>query len=150
MYNIIKGGHMKTNLVFVGNIRRCVGFTNRPTRPEPLYTPRLIPSLPFKEDMYIDVESEPYKEDAILIKTNNYGYVDVDTLNLPLLIYISTLSQKDPLDPTHKFKKAVMMTFPCKEGALFVERESTKPYKEIFPEVEKEISIGRLKRRKMS
>ena len=76
---------MKPEQIFIGNIRRCTKYENHTTFSSSTYIgDQCIGCDSFG---YIEEENELYKENAILIKVEHGGYVDLEKLN-SILDYI--------------------------------------------------------------
>ncbi len=114
---------MKTDQIFIGNINKCTKYISHTTfSSETFIGDQCISSDSFG---YIEKEAEIYKENAILIKLKNGGYVDLENLNTVL----------DYLKVAKTFTKGgfylggiVLSTFAYNEGSLFVDSNSLVPY----------------------
>lgn len=117
---------------FIGDIRICKNYNrfNADCIDEWIGGPspeRLIKNSNGTTD-YIDYTDEMYKQDAILIKTKNGKYIDLEDVN-SILDYVST----DCDNKVKKFclKNKVMSTLPDESGSLFVDKRSLKSYENV-------------------
>lgn len=105
--------------ILIGNIMKCSNY-------------KKVSSFEIATDTditsfgHIETNQEIYKENAILIKTKNGGYIDIDTLRTFLdyiNIYRYTLKQG------FRLGGLIMATDPISVNSLFVDEKSLKPYK---------------------
>ena len=76
---------MKTDQIFIGDIRKCTKYETHTTFSSSTYIgDQCIGCDSFG---YIDKDDELYKENAVLIKIKNGGYVDLERFN-SILDYI--------------------------------------------------------------
>ena len=70
---------MKTDQIFIGDIRKCTKYETHTTFSSSTYIgDQCIGCDSFG---YIDKDDELYKENAVLIKIKNGGYVDLERFN---------------------------------------------------------------------
>lgn len=116
---------MKTNQIFIGSIKKCIKYEEHPI----FSSCMSIGNEPIFEDYFgsITVESEMYKKDAILLKVDNSGYVDIDNLN-NLFNYINVY--KNINNNGFTLGGLIMTTSPYCEGSLFVDTndDTFRPY----------------------
>ncbi len=129
---------MDSNKIFVGDIKRCTKYDNIV----------LISSVLSIEDApisiekigYIDINAEPYIDNAILLKIKDGRYVDINRLNTIkdyLRMYYEYLSK-------YIYHNGILMpTRPMAKGTLFVDEASLKPY---YADEKRNVSIRSLKR----
>lgn len=89
----------------------------------------------------IKVDSEIYKKAVILIKMNEFGYVDAEKIKT---IFDYFYAQSFLRENGYHGGGLVMGTMPCFEGELFVDSDTLQPY---FQELDqpKDVSIRRLR-----
>lgn len=110
---------MKTDQIFIGDIRRC-------TKYEKHITLSSMTANVIRESFgYIEEDDELYKENAILIKIKNGGYVDLERFN-SILDYIKI--HKDITKNGYRLGGLMMSTSAHCLDSLFVDEESLKPY----------------------
>lgn len=129
---------MKSNQIFIGNIKKCVKYEEHTM----LGVNTVIDdcSIGYDRFGYVEEKSELYKENAILIKNKNGGYIDIERLNSVLdLIKIS----HDVTKNGYRLGGLIMSTIPHSVNCLYVDKESLKPY---FKDKEKNISVRQLKK----
>lgn len=128
---------MKGEKIFVGTIMECT---------ECMYVPHLE-----MEDYgvtvaygcgHMEAEDRVYKEDAILVRTKNGLYIDVDVLNPLRAAYLCFESKNNVRrgDP-YMFEGA----HGTHKGELFVASDSIRPY--MLAEPETDVSIMKLKKK---
>lgn len=129
---------MKPEQIFVGNIRKCTKYESHTTfQSETYINGRFIGGDGFG---YIDTDDELFKENAILIKIEKGGYVDLERLN-SILDYVRIY--KDIKDG-YMLGGLMMPTSPHGIDNLFVDKKSLKPY--YSNEQTKNISVHQLKK----
>jgi hypothetical protein len=114
---------MKTDQIFIGNINRCTKYVNHTTFSSGTFIgDECICSDSFG---YIEKEDELYKENAILIKLKNGGFVDLENLN-------SILDHLKVLNTTTKdgfyLGGIIMSTHAHCKDSIFVDSKSLVPY----------------------
>lgn len=87
-----------------------------------------------------------YKENAVLVKTKNGGYIDLENFN-SILDYLKIY--KDDAQRDYNLWKTIMPTHSRGSNSLFVDENSLKPYFNSEDKKE-EISIYQLRRRQKS
>jgi len=115
---------MKTDQIFIGNINKCTKYKiHNNFSSETFIGDQCICCDSFG---YIEVENEVYKENAILIKLKNGGYVDLENLN----------SIFDHLKIAGTIKKEgfylggiIMSNYAHCNGSIFVDTKSLVPYR---------------------
>jgi len=117
---------MKKEQIFLGNIKRCVKFSIN----DDFFEFGIPPIL--------KIEDELYKENAILIKTKNGDYVDLENLTsfidyIKLYVHI----KKNYYQPG----SLLMPTHANYINALFVDEQSLRPYQ---TKEQKDISVYQL------
>ncbi len=123
---------MKIEQVLVGNIRVCTGYIDPAAS--------CIGSDYEGSGEYI--ESEPFKENAVLLKIKNGGYVDLDLINSFLdRIRIKKNIKKDG----YIIDELMMAVFPTSNSCLFVEKDSLKVYYDNTDQTNN-ISLHKLKK----
>jgi|GEM_PF-957631 len=125
---------MKTDQIYIGNINRCTKYVSHTTfSSETFIGDDCICSDSFG---YIDKDFEPYKENAILIKLKNGGFVDLENLNTVLdHLEVLTTSTKDGF----YLGGIIMSNHAHCEGCLFVDQISLKSY---YPENKNDVNIS--------
>ena len=91
---------------------------------------------------YITKEDELYKENAVLIKIENGGYVDLERFN-SILDYIRI--HKDITKNGYRLGGLMMSTSAHSRNCLFVDEKSLKPYYTEKQQFE-DISVRKLKK----
>lgn len=124
---------MKTEQIFIGNINKCVKYEERPTC--------ISGSDSFG---HIVTDYELYKENVILIKIENGGYVDLERFN-SILDHIKI---KQAITEGGYILGGLMMpTYAYCMDALFVDKKSLRPYYANADEQQKKnISVHKLKK----
>ena len=131
---------MKPEQIFIGNIKRCTKYEEYNTIVGSTYIGnQLICTDSFG---YITKEDELYKENAVLIKIENGGYVDLDRFN-SFLDYIRI--HKDITKNGYRLGGLMMSTSAHSPNCLFVDEKSLKPYYTDKQQFE-DISVRKLKR----
>ena len=110
---------MKTDQIFIGDIRRCTKYEKHITLSS------MIANIGRESFGYIEEDDELYKENAILIKIKNGGYVDLERFN-SILDYIKI--HKDITKNGYRLGGLMMSTSAHCLDSLFVDEESLKPY----------------------
>ena len=121
---------MRKSDIFVGNINRCVKRV-------------MISSVEKGKNSfgYSVIESEPYKENAILIRLGKETYADLENIDSHLhYVYLKTNHREEQLQRS----QTVLTTTPIDCEALYVDKESLRPYESLKSEKDK-ISVKRLK-----
>jgi len=130
---------MKPEQIFTGDIRKCTKYESHLAFSSETYiTGECIGSCGFG---YIDKEDELFKENAILIKIKNGGYVDLERFN-SILDYLRIYG--DITKEGYRLGGLMMPTSAYKADCLFVDADSLKPY--YSNEQEKNISVRQLKK----
>lgn len=116
---------MKNDKIFTGTIMRCTKYDMQDTFKSEMF----INGQNLGRDFfgYIDVGSEIFKENAILIKTKYGYYVDVDGLSLADIAYLYFENSKAKVLGTTS-DKLFMLTSGFCVGDLFVDQDSIKSY----------------------
>jgi hypothetical protein len=114
---------MKTDQIFIGNINKCTKYINHTTFSSGTFIgDQCIGCDSFG---YIEKEDEIYKENAILIKLKNGGYVDLENLN-------SIFDHLKVLNTTTRdgfyLGGIIMSTSAHCVGSIFVDQKSLVPY----------------------
>ena len=125
---------MKPDKVFIGNIKRCTKYISHSRFTGNVFIGEECVNL--SSFGYIESEDELYKENAVLVKTKNGGYIDLE-------IY------KDDVQRDYNLWKTIMPTHSRGSNSLFVDENSLKPYFNNEDKKE-EISIYQLRRRQKS
>ena len=114
---------MKTDQIFIGDIRKCTKYETHNTFSSSAYIgDQCIGCDSFG---YIDEDDELYKENAVLIKIENGGYVDLERFN-SILDYIKIY--RDITKDGYRLGGLMMSTSGHCIGSLFVDEKSLKPY----------------------
>ena len=114
---------MKTDQIFIGNIRKCTKYDTHTIFSSSTYVgEQCIGSECFG---YIDKDDELYKEDAVLVKIKNGGYVDLESFN-SLLDYIRIYC--DITKNGYILGGLMMPTSAYRAGGLFVDKDSLRLY----------------------
>lgn len=129
---------MKKDKIYIGNIRRCTKYESHKT---------VVTSANINNECigssgfgYTDSEDEMYKENAILIKTKNGGYVDLDNLNNFLdYLKVKNNTTKNGI----RLDGLIMSTSADYLNCLFVDEGTLKPY---YKNQNSDISIIELKK----
>lgn len=113
---------MKTDQIFIGDIRKCTKYETHTTFSGSTY----IGNQHIYCDSfgYIDEDDELYKENAILIKIENGGYVDLERFN-SILDYIKIY--RDIKKDGYRLGLMMSTSAHCIDS-LFVDEKSLKPY----------------------
>lgn len=131
---------MKTDQIFKGDIRKCTKYKTHVTLSGSTYIgEQCIESDSFG---YIEDDDEIYKENAILIKIKNGGYVDLERLN-SILDYIRIY--RDISKNGYRLGGLMMPTSSFCVDRLFVDEKSLKPYYDNEQQT-KNISVRQLKK----
>jgi len=114
---------MKTDQIFIGNINKCTKYVDHVTFSGKTFIgDECICSDSFG---YVEKQDVVYKENAILIKLKNGGYVDLEKLN-------SIFDHLKVLNATTKdgfyLGGIIMSTSAHCEDCLFVDSKSLVPY----------------------
>lgn len=130
---------MKPEQIFIGNIKKCTQYEEHTA----FSSNTKIGSQCICEESfgYIIQDSEIFKENAILIKVKNGGYVDLENLN-SILDHIKIW--KDTSKYGYRLNGLMMSTLPDDINDLFVDSKSLKPY--YTKEQPKSISTRQLKK----
>ena len=135
---------MKTDQIFIGDIRKCTKYNTHTTFSSSMYIgDQCIGCDSFG---YVDEDDELYKENAVLVKTKNGGYIDLENFN-SILDYLKIY--KDDAQRDYNLWKTIMPTHSRGSNSLFVDENSLKPYFNSEDKKE-EISIYQLRRRQKS
>lgn len=131
---------MKSEQIFIGNIKKCTKYEEHNTVVGSTYIgDQLICTDSFG---YITKEDELYKENAVLIKIENGGYVDLDRFN-SILDYIRI--HKSITENGYRLGGLMMPTSAYSRNCLFVDKESLRPYYTDKQQFE-DISVRKLKK----
>lgn len=131
---------MKTDQIFVGNIRKCTKYE--------LHT-KFSSSISMGQGIVISdsvghltTDDELYKENAILIKIKNGGYVDLERVHS---IFDHIRVYRDITENGIRLGGLIMSTEAHCIDSLFVDRASLKPY---YPDKQQtdDISVRQLKK----
>lgn len=109
---------MKDYKIFIGNIRKCTKYDEHTVMESKLFAG----DSPISIDRfgYVESDSELYKENAILIKFENSGYIDLENFN-NIIDYIKI--RKDTRPDGYLLGGLMMSTSPHELNCLFVEEE---------------------------
>lgn len=131
---------MKSDQVFIGNIRRCTKYEKNIALICKTYIDgQLIGCERFGS---IEEDDELYKENAILIRVKNGGYVDLERFDSILdYIRLHRLYTKNGF----RLGGLIMSTSAYRLDDLFVDEKTLKPYYQANEEV-KDTSILKLKK----
>lgn len=114
---------MKTDQIFIGDIRKCTKYETHTTFSNSTYIGDQC--IGCDSLGYIDSDNELYKENAILIKIKNGGYVDLERFN-SFLDYIRIY--RDITKDGYRLGGLMMPTSAHNIDSLFVDESSLKPY----------------------
>lgn len=132
-------GKIKMNSIFTGTINKITSCTLQMSH-------GMICSLGFGTALgHYEIEKETYKEDAILIKVADCGYVDIDSINS----IFDQLRIRKCLKKSGGFTLGdiILPDVPsplAAVGDLYIERKSLQPYQ--APIEEDAISLKELKK----
>ncbi len=112
---------MKAEQIFIGNINKCTKYEQHDILKSELIDGITGEVVGCQKFGYIEREGEVYKENAILIRLQNGGYVDIDNLN-SILDHLSV--HRDITKDGYRAGRLIMPTLAWKEGCLYVD-EST-------------------------
>ena len=130
---------MKPEQIFIGNIRKCPKYEEHTTfKSQTFIDSDIIDTDTFG---YIVSDDELYKENAILLKIKQGGYVDIERLN-SILDYIKM--RKDITKTGYILGGLIMSTSSHRIDSLFVDETSLKPY--YNNKQQKNISVRQLKK----
>lgn len=135
---------MKPDKVFIGNIKRCTKYISHSRFTGNVFIGEECVNL--SSFGYIESEDELYKENAVLVKTKNGGYIDLENFN-SILDYLKIY--KDDAQRDYNLWKTIMPTHSRGNNSLFVDENSLKPYFNSEDKKE-EISIYQLRKRQKS
>lgn len=131
---------MKTDQIFIGDIRKCTKYETHTTFSSSTYIgDQCIGCDSFG---YIDKDDELYKENAVLIKIKNGGYVDLERFN-SILDYIRIY--RDITKDGYRLGGLMMSTSAHCIDSLFVDEKSLKPYYADKQQTD-DISVHQLKK----
>lgn len=130
---------MKPEQIFIENIRKCTEYKENTTFQSKTY----IDGECIGTDAigFIESDDELFKENAILIKLKQGGYVDIERLN-SILDYIKM--RKDITKTGYILGGLIMSTSSHRIDSLFVDETSLKPY--YNNKQQKNISVRQLKK----
>ncbi len=131
---------MKTNQIFIGDIRKCTKYDRHTTFSCSTYFDNQC--IGCDSIGYIDKDDELYKANAILIKIQNGGYVDLEKLH-SILDYIGVYL--DITKDGYRLGGLMMSTFPYCINSLFVDESSLRPYYDSKQQTT-DISVRQLKK----
>lgn len=131
---------MKPEQIFIGDIRRCTKYETHTTFSSNTYIDDIC--IGCDSLGYIEVDDELYKENAILIKIENGGYVDLERFK-SILDYIRIY--QDITKHGYNLGGLMMSGYAYCIDSLFVDENSLKPY---FTDKEQmnNISVRQLKK----
>ena len=130
---------MKAEQIFIGDIKKCTKYEAHTTlQCETYINGQSIGGEGFG---YVKIEDEIFKENAILIKFENGGYVNVENIN-SILDYIKIY--KNIKKNGYKLGGLMMSTYAHRPDCLFVDRDSITRY--CNGEQTKNISIHQLRK----
>ena len=114
---------MKTEQIFTGDIRKCTKYERHTSFESKTY----INGVCVDCDSFGHIETDDvlYRENAVLIKIQNGGYIDLDTLN-SVLDYIKV--KKNIKEDGFILGGLILDTSAHCMDSLFVDSESLKPY----------------------
>ena len=131
---------MKTDQIFIGDIRKCTKYETHTKLSSSTYIgDQCIGCDSFG---YIDKDDELYKENAVLIKIKNGGYVDLERFN-SILDYIRIY--RDITKDGYRLGRFMMSTSALCFDSLFFVEESLKPYYADKQQTD-DISVHQLKK----
>lgn len=114
---------IKPEQIFIGDIKKCTKYKMHTTFSSSLYIgDHCIGCDSFG---HIEEDSELYKENAVLIKIENGGYVDLEKLN-SILDYIKI--HRDIEKDGYQLGGLMIPTEAYCAGKLFVDGKTLKPY----------------------
>lgn len=131
---------MKTNQIFIGDIKKCTKYDVHTTFSSSMYIGEHC--IGGSSIGYVDEEYEIYKENAVLIKVADYAYVDLESLN-SILDYIRIY--RDMLLRDYSSGLIISTSAYC-INTLIVDENFLMPYYTDERQVE-DISIRKLKQR---
>lgn len=114
---------MRQKQVFIGNIKKCTKYINHSRFNEIVYIGDKCINL--NSFGYVETEDEVYKENVLLVKIKNGGYIDLENFN-SILDYIKIY--KDNLKEGYALWKTIIPAYPREINSLFVDEKSLKPY----------------------
>lgn len=130
---------MKIEQVCVGNLKICTKYEDHVSVSGETY---IGGQLAFRESLgYVDVEDKLYKENVVLIKFANGGFVELEKLN-SIFDYIKM--RRDYKEKSFLLGGLILDDRAHRINDIFVDSESLKPY--YKEEQKKNVSIRRLKR----
>lgn len=130
---------MKPEQIFIGNIRKCTKYEEHTTfKSQTFIDSDIIDTDTFG---YIVSDDELYKENAILLKIKQGGYVDIERLN-SILDHIKM--HKNITKRGFILGGLIMSTSSHCIDSLFVDESSLKPY--YNNKQQKNISVRQLKK----
>lgn len=115
---------MQIEEVFIGDIRKCNKYEMHPTFKSETFINGV--SLGCDCFGFIETDSEPYKENATILKIKNGGYVDLD--NLKTIIDCWKVDSLMRENGGYSLKGIMMSTSESFLNGLFVDEKSLKPY----------------------
>lgn len=114
---------MKPEQIFIGNIKKCTKYETHTVFSSSMYLgDHCIGCDSFG---HIEQEDELYKKQAILIKIEKGGYVDLERFN-SILDHIRI--NRDITKDGYRLGGLMMSTSPHRINSLFVDEKSLKPY----------------------
>ena len=102
---------MKIEQILIGDIKKCTRYKEHTTFS--INTGDIIDRIG-----YTETEGEVYKKDAVILKMNNGGYIDIDNYN--------TIGKLRILTSRSKLGGLVLSKFASYEGCLYI--DNLKPY----------------------
>lgn len=114
---------MKIEGVYVGTIRKCTKYDHHESFRNETFINGI--SLGCSGFGHIEVDDEPYKENAMLVKIENGGYVDLGRFN-SILDYLKIY--KSFTKNGFTLGGLMMSTSAHKLNSLFVDEETLEPY----------------------
>lgn len=125
------------NNVYIGSINKCIAKSNFCSKP---YIAKLYNGKDIVEH-FIE-KNLPYKEDAILLKIAEDGYVDLDTLNT--ILDEIKIKRNLTKDGGFKLDSLILTTEPHKLGSLYVDESTLMQYRPL--EDRKKTTVKKLKK----
>ena len=117
---------MSSNDIYIGDIRKCTAYIGE----------SLVCAYGNGFSGF-ELESELYKKDAILYRTKNGRYVDIDMINSIFDSFI--IKRHESIDKLG----LLMPTIAYGEDTLYIDKKTLKPY---YRDEQVDISVRKLKR----
>ncbi len=111
---------MEESNLFIGNIKKCTKYETHKT---------VSFSIAGCIDSFghMEIKEELYKKNAALIKTKDGKFIDIENI-----LDISIIKKSKG--------KIKMTTYPTREGCLFVDEKTLKPYKSEYAQAQKKLN----------